>query len=206
MTEKIKRGDRAAFNELYEQHFFSLCAYAELFLSPGEAEDVVQDVFLNVWLRREGLDKSLSIRGYLLRSVYNASLNVIKRNNHLYAYNSTSRKEIEEMGYLHYDPDANEVIRRLYNQDLRDEIDKAIDSLPPKCRNVFLLSYIQNIPSKEISRQLNISVSTVENHIYSALKQLRKKLEAYKIIGLSIVVIVLIIIIKNTGVFFSTIV
>lgn len=181
LIERVKKGDRIAFNELYRQYYLSLRSYAELFLDEVEAEDVVQDVFLNVWLRKEGLDDSQSLQGYLLRSVYNSSLNVLKKKIHSNDYRSTYEQEIEEIGYRYYDPDANEVIRRLYNQDLRAEINAAINSLPARCREVFTLSYLHDIPSKEISLQLGISLSTVDNHIYSALKLLREKLRIHYI-------------------------
>ena len=168
LVEMLKRGDRAAFNEIYELHYLSVRFYADLMLDADDAEDVVQDVFLNLWLHREGLDDTLSIRGYLLRSVY-----------------SSCEKEIEEMGYGYYDPDSCDIIRRLYNADLRADLQAAIESLPVRCREVFVLSYLQDMPSKEISRKLGISLSTVDNHIYSALKQLRDKLGGYKA-GLSL--------------------
>ena len=181
LVEKVKSGDRKAFNELYKLHYYSLYSYAELLLEQDDAKDVVQDVFLNVWLHRESLDKTLSIRGYLLRSVYNSALNIFKKKNHSDNYQSIYKKEIEEIGYNYYDPDSCDIIRRLYNQDLRSEIDAAINSLPERCKEVFSLSYLEDIPSKEISQMLGISLSTVENHIYSALKQLREKLGQYKI-------------------------
>lgn len=176
LVERIKKGDRIAFNELYRQYYLSLRSYAELFLDEEESEDVVQDVFLNVWLRKEGLDDSQSLQGYLLRSVYNSSLNVLKKKGHSNDYRAMHEQEIEEIGYRYYDPDTNDVIRKLYNQDLRAKINAAIDSLPTRCREVFILSYLHDIPSKEISLQLGISLSTVDNHIYSALKLLREKL------------------------------
>lgn len=89
------------------------------------------------------------------------------------------------MGYGYYDPDSCDIIRRLYNADLRADLQAAIESLPVRCREVFVLSYLQDMPSKEISRKLGISLSTVDNHIYSALKQLRDKLGGYKA-GLSL--------------------
>lgn len=180
LLAKVKQGDRLAFNELYKQYYLSSRAYAQLLLDPEEAENVIQDVFINIWLRREGLDDSLSFQGYLLRSVYNTSLNVLKKRSRLNEYKSSLEQEIAETGYNYYDPDANDVIQRLYNQELRAEIDAAIESLPPRCREVFSLSYIQDIPSKEISERLGISLSTVDNHIYTALKLLREKLGRYK--------------------------
>ncbi len=179
LIERVRKGDRIAFNELYRQYYLSLRSYAELFLDEEESEDVVQDVFLNVWLRKEGLDDSQSLQGYLLRSVYNSSLNVLKKKGRSNDYRSVYEQEIEEIGYKYYDPDANDVIRKLYNQDLRAEINTAINNLPARCREVFTLSYLHDIPSKEISLQLGISLSTVDNHIYSALKLLREKLKIH---------------------------
>lgn len=179
LVERIRKGDRIAFNELYRRYYPSLRSYAELFLDEEESEDVVQDVFLNVWLRKEGLDDSLSLQGYLLRSVYNSSLNILKKKGRSNDYRSMYEQEIEEIGYKYYDPDTNDVIRKLYNQDLRAEINAAINSLPARCREVFTLSYLHDMPSKEISLQLGISLSTVDNHIYSALKLLREKLKIH---------------------------
>lgn len=179
LVERVRKGDRIAFNELYRQYYLSLRSYAELFLDEEESEDVVQDVFLNVWLRKEGLDDSQSLQGYLLRSVYNSSLNILKKKGRSNDYQSVYEQEIEEIGYKYYDPDANDVIRKLYNLDLRAEINAAINSLPARCREVFTLSYLHDMPSKEISLQLGISLSTVDNHIYSALKLLREKLKIH---------------------------
>lgn len=179
LVERVRKGDRIAFNELYRQYYPSLRSYAELFLDEEESEDVVQDVFLNVWLRKEGLDDFQSLQGYLLRSVYNSSLNILKKKGRSNDYLSVYEQEIEEIGYKYYDPDANDVIRKLYNLDLRAEINAAINSLPARCREVFTLSYLHDMPSKEISLQLGISLSTVDNHIYSALKLLREKLKIH---------------------------
>lgn len=185
LVERIRKGDRIAFNELYRRYYPSLRSYAELFLDEEESEDVVQDVFLNVWLRKEGLDDSLSLQGYLLRSVYNSSLNILKKKGRSNDYRSMYEQEIEEIGYKYYDPDTNDVIRKLYNQDLRAEINAAINSLPARCREIFTLSYLHDMPSKEISLQLGISLSTVDNHIYSALKLLREKLKIHYNINLN---------------------
>ena len=164
-----------------------------MLLRDEEAEDVVQDVFLNVWLHKEGLEDSLSFKGYLLRAVYNTALNVIKHRTYIDNYSSVYEKEIEEMGYNYYDPDACDVIRRLYLQDIHADISSAINSLPPKCRDVFSLSYLQNVPSKEISLRLGISVRTVENHIYAALKLLREKLGKYRITRISLLLLLYLI-------------
>ncbi|MCC8134641.1 MAG: hypothetical protein LIP04_14515 [Tannerellaceae bacterium] len=79
LVRKVRNGDRVAFNELYRIHYLSLLSYAELLLDADEAKDVVQDVFLNVWIHRENLNETLSVRSYLLHSVYNSALNILKK-------------------------------------------------------------------------------------------------------------------------------
>lgn len=180
LTERIKAGDRAAFDELYKEHYLLLRSYARLLLDADEANDVVQDVFFNLWMHRDSLNESLSIRNYLLRSVYNSGLNLLKRKKYQENYGTSYGQEIEEMGYSYYNPDSSDIIQRLYNQDIRMEIHAAIESLSPRSKEVFTLSYLYHMPSKEISNKLGISLSTVENHIYNALKLLREKLSMYK--------------------------
>lgn len=180
LVRKVRNGDRVAFNELYRIHYLSLLSYAELLLDADEAKDVVQDVFLNVWIHRENLNETLSVRSYLLHSVYNSALNILKKKGYSSEYISSFESEIKQMGSVLYDPDSNDIIHRLYNQELKISIDAAINSLPTRCKEVFILSYLDGLPSKEISSKLGISLSTVENHIYSALKQLREKLRHYQ--------------------------
>jgi len=183
LVKGIRKGERAAFNELYRTYYLSLLSYAELFLDADEAKDVVQDVFLNTWIHRENLDETLSVRSYLLRAVYNSALNILKKKGYSTEYISSFEYEISQMGSKLYDPDSNDIIHRIYNQELKSNIEAAIDSLPARCREVFTLSYLEDLPSKEISVRLGISLSTVENHIYSALKQLREKLRQYRFKG-----------------------
>ena len=164
LTTRIRNGDRKAFDELCGRYYAMLVSYARLFMKDDWAEDVVQDVFYNVWQNRAALDDSNSLYKYLLRSVYNRALNYLDKNRRA------------SMGSAYYAPDNSPIIRKLYSDDLRASLDAAIESLPPKCREVFRLSYLEDLSNREISERLGISQSTVENHIYSALKQLRQKL------------------------------
>ena len=75
-----------------------------------------------------------------------------------------------------WSPDRNPVIASVFNADLRDIIAEAVGKLSPRCREVFTLSYLESLSNKEISERLGISLSTVENHMYIALKQLRMSL------------------------------
>lgn len=173
---KIKASNREAFDILYGMYHAPLTAYARLFLQGSWAEDIVQDVFVKTWLSRETLDPEKSIYGFLMRSVYNLSINHIKRNKHGEKYKNYYQERIESLSSSFYNPDSNPVIQKMYSSDMYKSIEAGIMSLPEKCRKVFILSYIENVPQKEISARLGISLSTVENHIYLALKQLRASL------------------------------
>ena len=164
------------------RYYAPLTAYARLFLNGNWAQDVVQDVFVNVWVRREALDPGQSLYGYLLRSVYNQSVNYVNKHRHACSYRSYYQERIESIGYAYYDPDRNPVIEKLYSQDLRTSINEAIAALPAKCREVFSLSYLQGFSHREISERMGIAQSTVENHIYLALRQLRAKLSKSELI------------------------
>ena len=182
LISRVRAGDRKAFDELCRKYYAMLVSYARLFLKDDWAEDVVQDVFYNVWQRRETLDDSNSLYKYLLRSVYNQSVNYVNKHRHACSYRSYYQERIESIGYAYYDPDRNPVIEKLYSQDLRTSINEAIAALPAKCREVFSLSYLQGFSHREISERMGIAQSTVENHIYLALRQLRAKLSKSELI------------------------
>ena len=145
------------------------------------ARDIVQDVFFKLWLGRKGLLPESSgggnIRSFLLRSTYNAAISTIRHNLSALSHNDSIVREVKEY-YARYDVDRSEILRTLYSRDIRSILDNAISKLPPRCREVFLLSYVENLSDKEISVRLGLSVSTVENHIHSALVRLRSALSS----------------------------
>lgn len=177
IISRIRRGDRDAFNELCRERYASLLSYAHLFLRGSYAEDVVQDVLFGLWENRRNLDPDRNIQSYLLRSVYNRCVNYAVSNKRLNASLDYYQARIDSLMSEYYSPDRNPIILGLYNADLRRTLEKAIDSLTPRCREVFTLRYVEQMTEKEISERLNLSLSTVENHMYSALKQLRLVLE-----------------------------
>ena len=121
LIARVKAGDRNAFNELYGLYWASLVNYAGLFVGDDGAEDVVQDVFVRIWLHRDNLRDDGSLQGYLLRSVYHASLNALKKGANATAYRSWVAQQIEQSCYAHYDPDNSEIIRKLYSQEVAGE-------------------------------------------------------------------------------------
>ena len=180
LSALVRAGDRNAFDTLCRERYVSLISYARLFLSGvgrDWAEDVVQDVLFGVWQNRrrlKGTDDDL--QAYLLRSVYNRCLNYLKRARRAdLLCDEYEERMLALMGDC-WSPDRNPVVRAVFNADLRDIIGEAVEKLSPRCREVFTLSYLENLSNKEISERLGISLSTVENHMYITLKQLRANL------------------------------
>ena len=178
---RISRSDREAFDELYRRLCPLLVNYAGLMVSREVARDIVQDVFFKLWLGRKGLLPESSgggnIRSFLLRSTYNAAISIIRHNLSSLNHHDSVVREVEEY-YARYDVDRSEILRNLYSRDIRPILDNAISKLPPRCREVFLLSYVEHLSNKEISARLGLSLSTVENHIHSALVRLRSALSS----------------------------
>ncbi len=173
LINKIKQGDRSAFNELYGNYWALLVNYAGLFVDDSATEDIVQELFVKIWMGRDNLRESGSLRSYLLRSVYNASMNRLRHEKHRLDFRTWASQQVEEGCYAYYDPDKSDVITRLYATEVRQQIEEAINSLPPKCREVFRMSHIDGMSNREIGENLGLSLSTVENHINHALKCLR---------------------------------
>lgn len=170
-VQKIKQGDLVSFKQLYQEYYKKLCYHAfKLINRKDVAEEVVQDVFVKIWTKRESLNLPDDINGYLYRAVLNESLNYIKkqkRNN----YDESEIQKLESLSTNNYEfkNDQNE---------MRKQIRQSIKNLPDKTRRVFIMSRKLDLSYHDIADRLNISVKGVEYHICSALKLLRKELDS----------------------------
>jgi RNA polymerase sigma-70 factor, ECF subfamily len=168
--------DKVEFDIFFKRLYPRLTAYACLFLEAEAAEDIVQDVFIYIWENAGSLSIHTSIDAYLFKAVYQRCLNHIKQSKTHNFHHKLIEDYLAEHEARLFDPETNESIRKLYMEELKEDIKTAIDSLPEKCREVFMLSYIYDLKNKEISEVIGVSLSTVENHMYNALKLLRQKL------------------------------
>jgi RNA polymerase sigma-70 factor, ECF subfamily len=172
--------DDEIFKELFHRLYPSLRFYAARFLAEDELDDVIQDAFLELWDRRADIEIGDKISAFMYRSVYSKSINVLK---HKIVENHYSEVQAElynkKMEYFH--PDNNEITNSIENTELKNKIYKEISQLPDKCQEVFKLSYLLDMKNKEIAEILNISLRTVEAHIYKALKLLRDNLSKFSI-------------------------
>ena len=164
------------YNELFRKYYPGLLFYATRFLPESEAEDVVQDTFLELWKRKDTVEIGEQIQAFLYRITYTKCLNAIKHKQVENEY-SAAATELYQKKIEFYDPGQNETIQRMENKELQAEVYKAINELPDKCREVFKLSYLHNMKNKDIAEVLDISMRTVEAHMYKALKYLRVRLK-----------------------------
>ncbi|WP_316785276.1 RNA polymerase sigma-70 factor [Pedobacter frigiditerrae] len=171
----IKSGNKQAFDEVFLKHFKSLYAYAFTIIKEREdAEEIVQNVFVRIWTKRDQLKTDGFLKSFLYRSVHNESLNYLKhqkvRSNFNVHYTDTVKNEV---GNLNTEIMATELEKNIHS---------AINELPEKCRNVFQLSRFDQMKYQEIADALNISIKTVENQMGKALKILRLKVVDFLIL------------------------
>jgi len=165
----LKEGDRPAYIEIYTRYNSLLYLYAYKKLrNTEEAKDVVQDVFIQLWNRHQQLSFDTSLAGYLYQSVRNRALNI-------FAHQQIEQKYIDSLNsFLTTQTSGTDYLIR--EKDIAALIEKEINALPPKMRQVFLLSRKDHKTYKEIATEMNISEDTVNTQMKRALKTMRDKL------------------------------
>lgn len=161
-------GDWPAYETLVREHYARLCAAAARFVGPGApAEDVVHDVLLRVWTRRHQLG-DVDLLAYLIQSIHNTAMSVLRRR----------RTETVRGGQLAAElADRPAPARDAAERDeIATAVTAAIDSLPERCRLIFLLHRDTGLSYRDIASQLGLSIKTVETQMGRALKTLRERL------------------------------
>lgn len=168
----LKAGDINAFEMLFRTYYQPLCNYAYTFVQDrDEAEEIVQNTFLNVWEKRDNLSIHTGVKPYLYAMVRNACLNVIKH--------EKVKQQHVAIELVAGEKSADSVTRTVVAAELETRISQAMNKLPEQCRLVFKLSRFEELKYAEIAEQLNISVKTVENQMGKALKIMRDQLRDY---------------------------
>lgn len=166
----MQKGDRSAFDMLFQKYYLVLCTYCHRFVRLEDAEEIVQDVMLWLWENRERPIIEYSLKQYLFKAVYHRCMTRIAQDEVKQRADTAYHKRMSTM--------LQEVDVYQINE-LSKHIQKAISQLPPTYKEAFVMHRFQNLSYKEAAEQLNVSPKTVDYRIQQALKILRIKLKDY---------------------------
>jgi RNA polymerase sigma-70 factor, ECF subfamily len=171
LIQQLHAGSKQAFETVFRTYYKMLCSFAVYYTKNSElAEEIVQDLFCKLWEKRSELKINTSLKSYLYKSTYNHLLNHIRQEEVSKKY-VKSQMEISGSGFESTD--------KIIEKQLAVQIQKAIDSLPEKRREIFILSRNNGLKYQEIANVLDIKLKTVESQMVKALEHLRQNLKEY---------------------------
>ena len=177
MLENIENID---FEKIYVAHFSKMKRFAwEYVVSEADAENIVQDVFVELWDKRAVLSMPVNMMAFLFTATKNRCIDHLRHK--MFVREATNKLMEEEQLRLKMKFDSLEAFDQnfLTENDIEDILNKAIDALPEKCREIFIKSRIEGKKQKEIADELKISIHTVETQMGIAYKKLRAGLKDY---------------------------
>jgi len=169
LIESLKNGDEKAYTYLIDTYHHKLCVYANsLVKNVYSAEDIVQNVFIKVWEQRTRLKTNHAIKSFLYKLVYNEFIDLYRKNQSLF---SLEKSYYDALNSIVLEDDSESL------QHVINAVNKEIQNLPPKCKEVFILSKKEGLTNIEIAEHLDVSIKTVEAQITKAFSILRSSLD-----------------------------
>lgn len=166
LLKGLIEGNEKAFLTIFNTYRKEVYAYSlSILKSQTYAEEIVQEVFLKIWIRRKDLDMSLALKPYLIVISKNMCLNFLKKA----AYDVKMREEVFYQSQKSFNP----IYTGIHEKELEDIQKQALDLLPPRRRLIFEMSRYEGKSYKEISQELGISMNTVKSQMNKALETLR---------------------------------
>jgi RNA polymerase sigma-70 factor (ECF subfamily) len=177
LMQEIKADNMFSFDVLYKKYSKRVYKFVfSIIKSREETENLIQDVFLNLWKNRNKVKKDSYVKTYIFTIAYNSAISIIRK----------KKREDEFVEYLKSLQEVNEMpvnVELEYNE-LTVKLDEIIKELPQHQKEVYLLHRVEGLKYKEIAERLHISVNTVETHMSRALKTIREKLGDYSLIAI----------------------
>ena len=166
----LSRGEQKAFDCLFRRYYPMLCAYARRFVREEDAEEIVQEIMLWLWEKRQDIMVEISLPQYLFKITYHRALNLI------------ARQEVSARADTRFYTKHQELPSDIDHQQIEElgkRINEAVAALPESYRTAFVMHRFKNMSYKEIATELNVSPKTIDYRIQQALKQLRRDLKEY---------------------------
>lgn len=168
-----------ALEELFKSHYYPLRAYALRFICNREmAEDMVQDALFELWSRRDTIrfDDKNAVKSYLFKSIHNRSINLLK-SGVLHIHSTLEETHETQIIESYLSQHLRNPEHSLLLKELEEEIAVYVETLPPQCKKIFLLSRSNGLKNKEVANQLRISIKAVEKQISKAIAGLKEHLD-----------------------------
>ena len=164
--------DQQTLELLFRDHYKGLCQFSSGYVKDSEiAREIVQDAFVSLWEKRHTIDLTKPVKSYLSTTVRNKSLNYLRDHKKFSNDILTLENLSQDAGYDQPD--------KLVEAEIRKKIAFAVEELPEKCREIFLLNRFENLKYQQIADKLQISVKTVETQMSKALQHMRVRLAEY---------------------------
>ena len=173
LFRQIKKNDAKSLKLLYGRYYDKLCHFAYGYVKSIDiSKDVVSEVFLNIWIKRETLDIDSNLKSYFYKATRNRAIRLLSKEKS----NFESLKIVDSLNIFSDDT----AIGSLQYEELENVIESILNKLPPKRQVVFRLSRIDELSYKEIAETLSISVNTVQNHMTKAMEYLAEEFPKIK--------------------------
>lgn len=176
LFSEIKLDNHLAFEELYSRYFYRILndAYKRL-RDRDQSEELVQELFVAIWLKRHQIIVAKTFDAYLHVSLRNAVISFFRKNNKVAAYPENYAEQ--ESTHATYEDIT-------YN-DLKTAYEQSVSDLPEKCRNVYEL-FESGLSIQQIASETNVSTKTIESHLLKARNTIRHRLRDYSLSGISL--------------------
>lgn len=174
LIKKKKTNEEEDFEVVFRKYFTKLVYFAMEYVADFEtAREITQETMVTLWDKRHELNLKKDLSGYLYTLVKNRALNHLKHQLAIKKYQNYAQHR-----YLDYLLNQTALNNFSFNyieyKQLSKAIQEAVDSLPEKCKNVFIMSRYDGFSHREIAEKMNISVKTIENHIAVAIKKIKR--------------------------------
>jgi|TARA_R110002050_G_scaffold171837_1_gene303939 RNA polymerase sigma-19 factor, ECF subfamily len=170
LVKLLKKGDMAAFDVIYNKYCHKLHQFVFMYLKQEEdAEEIVQEVFIKIWQSRNKIDVYASFESFLFTIAYNSTMSLLRKR----MSEAKSREYLKSMQQI---DTADKVIDELEFAELNQKVQTLLSRLTSRQKEIYLLSREEGLTHEKIAQKLNISESTVNNHLVTVLKILKSNL------------------------------
>lgn len=178
LLKLLKKGDMLAFDAIYNQYSRRLYGFVLRYIKRDEdAEEIVQDVFLKIWKARGSIDVYSSFDSFLFTVAYNSTISLLRKR-------MSEKKYLEHLNHKFKINLAPDLIDEIHFNELNEKINSLLEKLTPRQKEIFKLSRYEGLSHKEIAEKLDISTSTVKQHLMAALTFLKTNINNSLIINI----------------------